>query len=84
MTDDIVSLAPVTDMIVDDVSGGGESKQIYTLCGRGHRSSLRVLKHGVSISEMAVSELPGRPTGVWTVKKVCLCCFVFVCPSVCI
>ena len=69
LTDDIVSLAPVTDMIVDDIDGG-ESKQIYTLCGRGHRSSLRVLKHGVSISEMAVSELPGRPTGVWTVKKV--------------
>ena len=24
---------------------------------------------GVSITEMAVSELPGRPTAVWTVKK---------------
>jgi hypothetical protein len=44
--------------------------QIYTLCGRGHRSSLRVLKHGVTVTEMAVSDLPGRPTAVWTVKTV--------------
>ena len=78
LTDSIASLAPITDMLVDDIpstpsatgAGGSESKQIYALCGRGHRSTLRILKHGVSISEMAVSDLPGRPTAVWTVKKV--------------
>jgi splicing factor 3B subunit 3 len=72
LTDDVPSLAPVTDMLVEDITGTGESKQIYTLCGRGHRSSLRVLKHGVSVTEMAVSDLPGRPTAVWTVKTVCI------------
>lgn len=38
-------------------------------CGRGPRSSLRVLRHGLEVSEMAVSELPGNPNAVWTVKK---------------
>lgn len=44
-----------------------EIPQIYALCGQGPRSSLRVLRPGLAISEMAVSPLPGAPTGVWTV-----------------
>ena len=39
------------------------------LCGRGPRSSVRVLRHGLEVSEMAVSELPGNPNAVWTVKR---------------
>jgi len=38
-------------------------------CGRGSRSTLRVLRHGLEVSEMAVSELPGSPNAVWTVKR---------------
>jgi splicing factor 3B subunit 3 len=30
---------------------------------------VRVLRHGLEVSEMAVSELPGNPNAVWTVKK---------------
>jgi splicing factor 3B subunit 3 len=45
-----------------------DSRQIYALCGRGTRSTLRVLRHGLSVSEVALSELPGDPTAVWTVK----------------
>lgn len=50
-------------------------------CGRGPRSSLRVLRHGLEVSEMAVSELPGNPNAVWTVKKrvdgqSLLCCLL--------
>lgn len=71
LTDSVTSLAPITDMIVDDITGMNESKQIYTLCGRGHQSSMRILKHGVAMSEMAVTDLPGRPVAVWTIKKVC-------------
>ena len=67
LLDDIQSLAPITDMLIDDFSGEGSS-QIYTLCGRGNRSSLRCLRHGVSVTEIAVSELPGRPNAVWTIK----------------
>lgn len=67
LTDDIDSLAPITDMMVDDVTGE-DTQQILTLCGKGNRSTLRVLRHGVSVTEMAVSELPGKPSAVWTVK----------------
>lgn len=30
---------------------------------------MRVLRHGLEVSEMAVSELPGNPNAVWTVKR---------------
>lgn len=46
-----------------------ETPQLYLSCGRGPRSSIRVLRHGLEVSEMAVSELPGNPNAVWTVKK---------------
>jgi hypothetical protein len=29
---------------------------------------MRVLRHGLEVTEMAVSELPGNPNAVWTVK----------------
>ena len=69
LIDDIVSLAPITDILIDDI-GNEESNQIITGCGRGHRSSLRVLRHGLSVTEMAVSVLPGKAIAVWTVKKL--------------
>lgn len=41
---------------------------MYALCRRGPHSSLRVLRHGLEVTEMAVPELPGNPNAVWTVK----------------
>lgn len=46
-----------------------EIPQIYAVCGRGPRSSLRVLRPGLAVTEMAVSPLPGNPTAVWTTKR---------------
>ena len=69
MVDELESLCPVTDMKVAKLIGNEQTPQIYTLCGRGPRSSLRVLRHGLAVQEMAVSELPGIPTAVWSVKK---------------
>lgn len=46
-----------------------EIPQIYAACGRGARSTLRVLRPGLAVTEMAVSPLPGNPTAVWTIKK---------------
>ncbi|KAK9814939.1 hypothetical protein WJX73_002520 [Symbiochloris irregularis] len=62
------SLAPITDMKVANLANE-EIPQIYAVCGQGPRSSLRVLRPGLAIAEMAVSPLPGNPTGVWTVRK---------------
>ena len=51
------------------ISANEDTPQLYSACGRGPRSTLRVLRHGLEVTEMAVSELPGNPNAVWTVKK---------------
>lgn len=66
--DTMNSLSPIVDMKVLDAAAEGDT-QIYSLCGRGPRSTLRVLRHGLGVQEMAVSDLPGRPYAVWSVKQ---------------
>lgn len=46
-----------------------ETPQIYAACGRGPRSSMRVLRPGLALTELAVWPLPGAPTAVWTLKR---------------
>ena len=46
-----------------------EIPQLYVMCGRGARSTLRVLRPGLAATEIAVSPLPGNPTGIWTIKR---------------
>lgn len=41
----------------------------YAACGRGPRSTLRLLRPGAALAEVAASPLPGAPTGVWTVRR---------------
>ncbi|KAK5795226.1 Splicing factor 3B subunit 3 [Gossypium arboreum] len=66
--DQAESLMPIMDMKIANLFEE-ETPQIFSLCGRGPRSSLRILRPGLAISEMAVSQLPGVPSAVWTVKK---------------
>lgn len=66
--DQVESLMPIMDMKIINLFEE-ETPQIFSLCGRGPRSSLRILRPGLAISEMAVSQLPGVPSAVWTVKK---------------
>lgn len=68
MVDEMPSFAPIISCFCADLANE-DTPQLYLLCGRGPRSSLRVLRHGLEVSEMAVSELPGNPNAVWTVKK---------------
>ncbi|CAD7082885.1 unnamed protein product [Hermetia illucens] len=68
MVDELHSFAPIIGSQVADLANE-DTPQVYLLCGRGPRSSVRVLRHGLEVSEMAVSELPGNPNAVWTVKK---------------
>lgn len=68
LIDQINSLSPMTSSHIADLANE-DAPQIYSLCGRGPRSTLRILRNGLEVSEMAVSELPGNPTAVWTVKK---------------
>eukprot|EP00892_Ulva_mutabilis_P005704 jgi/Ulvmu1/3505/UM162_0012.1 len=66
--DNVMSLAPMTDMKVANLLGE-EVPQIFAACGRGPRSTLRMLRPGLSVSEVAVTEVPARPTAVWTVRR---------------
>uniref|UniRef100_A0A6S8VTF1 DNA damage-binding protein 1 n=1 Tax=Chaetoceros debilis TaxID=122233 RepID=A0A6S8VTF1_9STRA len=62
------SLAPTTGVLVGELAGNEVSPQIYTLNGRGPRSSLRILRHGAAVTELAVSDLPGVPGAVYTIR----------------
>lgn len=68
MVDEMDSLSPIMHCQIADLANE-DTPQLYTLSGRGPRSTLRVLRHGLEVSEMAVSELPGNPNAVWTVKR---------------
>uniref|UniRef100_A0A7R9Z712 DNA damage-binding protein 1 n=1 Tax=Chlamydomonas euryale TaxID=1486919 RepID=A0A7R9Z712_9CHLO len=68
LVDETPSLMPVTDMKVANLLGE-EIPQIYAACGRGPRSTLSVLRPGLAVSELAVSQLPGLPVLVWTVRQ---------------
>ncbi|ORZ33067.1 CPSF A subunit region-domain-containing protein, partial [Catenaria anguillulae PL171] len=60
-------LNPIMSSIVANLSGE-EAPQIYALCGRGAASTLRTLRPGIELSDLAVTQLPGTPTGIWTTK----------------
>ncbi|XP_077297281.1 splicing factor 3b subunit 3 isoform X1 [Arctopsyche grandis] len=68
LVDEMDSLSPILACQVADLAGE-DTPQVYLSCGRGSRSSLRVLRHGLEVAEMAVSELPGNPNAVWTVRR---------------
>lgn len=65
--DELQNALPVTDMLVENLFNE-ETPQIVTACGTGPRSSLRILRQGISVSERAVSPLPGVPAAVWSIK----------------
>jgi splicing factor 3B subunit 3 len=62
------SLAPITGVLVGELAGNEVSPQIYTLNGRGPQSSIRILRHGMAVTELAVSDLPGVPGNVFTIR----------------
>jgi splicing factor 3B subunit 3 len=68
LVDELDSLSPIISCQIADLANE-DTPQIYAACGRGSRSTMRVLRHGLEVSEMAVSELPGNPNAVWTVKR---------------
>ncbi|EFO25190.1 hypothetical protein LOAG_03297 [Loa loa] len=68
VVDQMDSLSPLISSYIDDLANE-DSPQIYTLIGRGALSAVKVLRNGLEVTEMAVSELPGNPNAVWTVKR---------------
>ncbi|CAH8655389.1 unnamed protein product [Schistosoma haematobium] len=66
--DVLESLSPVMSCHIADFANE-DTPQLATLCGRGPGSTFRLLRHGLEVSEMAKSDLPGNPNAVWTVKR---------------
>jgi hypothetical protein len=66
------SLAPIMNI---QPAQSADGMRFYALCGRGPRSSVRVLRHGLKILELAKTQV-----------CVCLCVriFVFVSYSACV
>ncbi|KAG8790078.1 pre-mRNA-splicing factor rse1 [Ceratobasidium sp. 428] len=78
LADELSSLCPILDARVVNLFGPtsgapatlqSDTPQFYLACGKGARSSFRMLRHGLEVEESVSSELPGVPNGVWTVKK---------------
>ena len=67
IADELEVISPVLDSKVANYLGE-DTPQIYTACGRGARSSLRILRQGLEVMEAVSSELPGAPIAVWTTK----------------
>ncbi|TPX35307.1 hypothetical protein SmJEL517_g02334 [Synchytrium microbalum] len=66
--DEIESLSPLVDAKVLNLRDE-DTPQIYGLCGRGSRSSFRILRHGLEVNQVTdPAELPGNPNAVWTVR----------------
>lgn len=68
LVDEIPSINPCTKVIAADLLNE-DAPQLYTLCGKGPRSTLRVLKHGLSVTEVASAPIPGIPSNCWSVKQ---------------
>jgi splicing factor 3B subunit 3 len=73
LADELESLDPIVDAKVLNVIGAGgaaagETPQFFTACGRGARSTFRMLRHGLDVEESVSSDLPGIPNAVWTTK----------------
>lgn len=69
VADEIESLDPILDSKVLNVLPNSDTPQIFTACGRGARSTLRTLRHGLEVEESVSSDLPGIPNAVWTTKR---------------
>ncbi|OAF69225.1 Pre-mRNA-splicing factor RSE1 [Intoshia linei] len=68
LVDEVENIAPVISSFTGDLAME-DTSQFYCLSGRSSRSKLSVLRHGLEVTEMAVSDLPGNPNSVWTVKR---------------
>lgn len=68
LVEEIESFAPLTCWQIGDFYGEG-SPQIILGSGRRHRGSWKTLRLGYRWTEMAVSELPGYPVGVFTIRE---------------
>jgi hypothetical protein len=69
LADELESLDPILDAKVMNILPNSDTPQVFTACGRGARSTFRMLRHGLEVEESVSSDLPGIPNAVWTTKR---------------
>lgn len=67
MEDEIEILSPIIDVKTEDLFKD-DSTQLICLCGSGPRSTLRLLRHGLPVTEVVKFPLQTNPDNVWTIK----------------
>ena len=68
LVDEIQSMAPILSATTFNQL---DEHRLMVASGSGTNSTFRVLKHGLEVTERAVSMLPSMATGVWSVRKRC-------------
>lgn len=67
LTDESLALDPILDAKVLTPQAK-DTPHIFTACGKGPRSSIKMLQHGLEVQEAVSSELPGVPKSIWATK----------------
>lgn len=67
LVDQLSTMNPLTDAKVLNPTQE-DAPQIYATCGRGPRSCIKTIRHGLEVTEHVSSDLPTKPTAVWTTK----------------
>lgn len=66
LVDEIAALDPIIDSKV--LSGKLNAPQIVVACGRGSRSSLGILSHGIELEALMNADIKSVPNGIWSTK----------------
>ncbi|KAI0199352.1 CPSF A subunit region-domain-containing protein [Astrocystis sublimbata] len=69
LVESLDSMNPLLDSHVTNLTGEDNTTQIHAVCGNGARSRFRTLSHGLEATEIVASQLPDKPTAVWTIKR---------------
>lgn len=65
----VESMAPLIDgRVMVDAQGGTPS--LALVCGSGSRSSLKIMRQGLQMTNLVQYPMPGTATGIWSVSKV--------------
>ncbi|KAJ7117934.1 CPSF A subunit region-domain-containing protein [Mycena crocata] len=70
VADEIVALNPIIQTKILNSATPNKSLEILAACGRGSRSTLRVLQHGLAVDNIIKCDLPSSPNGLWATKRL--------------
>ncbi|KAJ6482039.1 mono-functional DNA-alkylating methyl methanesulfonate N-term-domain-containing protein [Mycena vitilis] len=68
LTEDMPALNPVIQSKFLD-SSPSDPLQILAVCGRGPRSTLRILRHGLEVEDIVSCDVKSAPNGLWVTKR---------------